>query len=318
MTVAALLGAAIVIPSFLRLGRAVPSLAASIWIAVLLLRALFTILAAISLLALIPGTEAFAAISYWCWNATVPLLGTHLGVSGARLMQAITIMPLLLLSVFGVSRLTQIAKSHRAIRRRLRAVSLGKGPDGSVIVGGAQVMMGAAGLVRPEVVLSAGALTYLDDQELEAGLAHERGHIARRHSWWLAIAEVCGSIARPLPGTRHALGQLKFHLERDADHWAVARTRNPLALASAICKSASSPNPVGAFALSGDGAVARVDQLLAADANPRGSTSARRMLATLVMVLAVACVAIASSVPSAAASGVKHLGAHEPPVHCPL
>lgn len=318
MTIAALLGAAIVIPSFLRLGRAVPSVAASIWMAVLLMRALFTILASISLLALIPGTGAFAAISYWCWNATVPLLGTHLGVSGARLMQAIALLPLLILSIFGVSRLAQIAKSHRNIRRRLRIATLGTGPDGSVIVGGAQVMLGAAGLVRPEVVLSAGALTHLDDEELEAGLAHERGHIERRHSWWLAIAEVCGSIARPLPGTHHALGQLKFHLERDADRWAVARTRKPLALASAICKSASSPSTAGVFALSGDGAIARVDQLLAAEVNPRASASAHRLLTTLVLMLAIACVAIASSVPSAAASGVKHLGAHEPPVHCPL
>jgi hypothetical protein len=45
-------------------------------------------------------------------------------------------------------------------------------------------------------------------------------------------------LGRPVPGTRAALRGLLLSLDRDADEFAVARTGDPLALASAICKVA--------------------------------------------------------------------------------
>ena len=51
-----------------------------------------------------------------------------------------------------------------------------------------------------------------------------------------------------MPGTKDALQRLQFCLERDADEYAVDRTRNPIALASAICKAAvdsPAPTPAG-------------------------------------------------------------------------
>jgi len=63
---------------------------------------------------------------------------------------------------------------------------------------------------------------------------------------------VLAAIARVLPGTEAARGELHFHLERDADEYAVSRTSDPLALASAICKAAATA-PRGLIALRGRG-----------------------------------------------------------------
>ncbi|MBJ7355069.1 MAG: M48 family metalloprotease [Thermoleophilaceae bacterium] len=318
MTVVAALAIAMLVPNALRLERALPSVAAAIWLASLFLRALFVTLAAVSLLDLLPGTSPFNAIAAICWNTTIPFFSSHLGVSGARLVQAAMVLPLVMLAAWALTRAGQITRSHRSVRRTLSSNSLGAGPAGSVIVGGTDVIVAAAGLMRPEIVLSTGALTILDDEELDAGIAHERGHIARSHRWWLALAEVCGSVTRLVPGTKHAMKQFRFHLERDADQWAVARTRNPLALASAICKTGSASLGGAALALNGTAAEDRVDQLLAPAAEMRMNAFAQKLATTFAMVLVVGATAIASAVPSAAASGVKHLEAHSSVTHCPL
>ncbi|MGK2877620.1 MAG: M56 family metallopeptidase [Solirubrobacterales bacterium] len=318
MTTAAALAIAMLVPNALRLEKALPIVAAAIWLAALILRALFAILAAVSLLELLPGTSPFNALAARCWNATLPFVVSHLGVSGVTLVQATMLLPLVLIASWALMRAGQITHSHRSMRRTLTSISLGEGPAGSVIVGGTPVIVAAAGLVRPEIVLSTGALTHLDDEELDAGIAHERGHIARSHRWWLALADVCRSVARLVPGTNYAMKQFRFHLERDADQWAVARTRNPLALASAICKTGSASLGGTSFALNGTAAEDRVDQLLAPPAEMRMNPLTRWLALTLAMMLVVVATSVASSVPSATASGVKHLEAHSPVSHCPV
>ena len=318
MTAVAALAIAILVPNALRLDNVLPSVAAAIWLATLTMRALLATLAAVSILALLPGTSPFNALGDWCWNTTLPVVASHVGVSGARLVQAAMILPLILLATWGLTRVAQITRSHRSIRRTLTSRSLGTGPDGSVIVGGSHVMVAAAGLLRPEIVLSAGALVHLDDDELNAGIAHERGHIARRHRWWLVFADVCRSVARLIPGTNHAMKQFRFHLERDADQWAVARTHNPLALASAICKTGSASLGGAEFALNGAGPEDRVDQLLASHPGNPMSAFAQKMGEILAITLVVVAAVSASAVPSATAAGVKHLEAHSYTSHCPL
>ena len=58
-----------------------------------------------------------------------------------------------------------------------------------------ELLVAAAGLRRPRVLVSAGALLALDDDELEASLEHERGHIARRHRYVLVVSELSAYIA---------------------------------------------------------------------------------------------------------------------------
>jgi Zn-dependent protease with chaperone function len=104
----------------------------------------------------------------------------------------------------------------RAARRLLARHSLGTGPRGSVIVGGPEVVLAVAGMARPRVVVSAGALIALDDDELDAALDHEHAHIARRHRFVVLTALVLRAIGRLVPGGGRALAEAGFHLERDA------------------------------------------------------------------------------------------------------
>ena len=165
-----------------------------------------------------------------------------------------------------------MAQAAFAVRRLVRT-PLGRGPENSVIVGGDDVVLAAAGLARPTLVISAGALARLDDAELAAAIAHERAHIRRRHRYVLLYAELCRVLGRPLPGTAHAVRQLRFHIERDADRSAVRGRADRLALASAICKAATGATTrAGMAALGGDGTAARVRELLQ-DAVPGGGAA---------------------------------------------
>ena len=176
----------------------------------------------------------------------------------------------------------------RVRRPPARARAAGPRAGGSVIVGGDDVVLAAAGLARPTLVVSAGALARLDDAELAAAIAHERAHIRRRHRYVLLYAELCRVLGRPLPGTARAVRQLRFHIERDADRSAVRERADRLALASAICKAATGATTrAGMAALGGDGTAARVRELLQ-DAVPDGRARGLRALAVGVAAFAVA------------------------------
>ena len=313
----ALLFGGIALPHVLRLERSAPMAAAIIWTVSLVLRALLVVFAVLYLAFFLPTTGAFAQLTHWCWHAVVPLLTTHLGLEGHRVGDAATILPGLLAMASLLSVAVGVARGARAVRRLLARHSLGPGPDDSVIVAGREVMMAAAGLKRPRVVVSAGALLELDDDELAAGLDHERGHIARRHRYLLVFAELCRGVGRIVPGARHASRQLAFHLERDADQWAL-RSHDRLALASVICKAASSQtvDAVAASAsLSGSGAPERLGQLVEGSASSmRGARAVVLNAAAAVMVCAA--IVAAAVVPSTALAGAGQLNAQQQVRHC--
>jgi beta-lactamase regulating signal transducer with metallopeptidase domain len=219
---------------------------------------------------------------------------------------------LLMLSLAWVS--VGIMRAARAARRTVDRHVLGDGPSGSVIVGGPEVVFAVAGIARPRIVVSAGALTSLDDDELAAALEHERAHIARRHRFLKLFATALRAAGRPVPGGGRAVRELAFHLERDADRSALDRQHDRLALASVICKAAGA-EPVGSVALAGlgeSGAHERVAQLL-----EEQSVGEKRRAAATVDALAVGLVActllLAAIVPAAAIAGVEqdaHLAHH--------
>ena len=95
----------------------------------------------------------------------------------------------------------------------------------------------------------------------------------------LFAASVLKALARWQPGAAAAYRELCFSLERDADEYALGQTRNPLALAGAICKSAVAQG--GRAPVMGIGGRSRVsvrlDYLLAGG---RRSTSVRLENAT--------------------------------------
>jgi bla regulator protein blaR1 len=266
MTLAALVAAAfggILLPHVLRLERADPAPAAVLWTAALGLRALVVV-----------GTVA---------AALVLLHPAHLLRAGG-----------LALVISVVWALWRVVQAAVAVRRLVRT-AVGRGPQGSVIVGGEEVVLAVAGLAHPTLVVSAGALARLDDDELAAAIAHERAHIRRRHRFVVLFAELCRVIARPLPGTAKAVRELRFHIERDADRSAVRERADRLALASAICKAATAAARPGIASLGGDGTAARVRELLQ-DATPDRH---RRRLRALAAGAAALAVGAALSLPAA-------------------
>lgn len=296
--------AVIALPHLLRLSGADPATAAALWTANLALRALTGVFIAVYLVLYLPGTAMFSALTHWCWHTILPLAATHLGLNGHRMGDIATLLPLvvLVLSVFWVG--VGVVRVARSVQRLVTRSSLGTGPHDSLIVGGPAVVVAVAGLARPKVLVSTGALAQLDDEELAAGLDHERGHIARRHRWVLVYAELCRALAAFLPGTKAAVAQLNLHLERDADRWALSQRNDRLALASAIVKAAASTSrPSAGFAALGgraDQLTQRVHDLVESEGDGR----ARRKLARAAVVLTcLTAVAFTTAAPSALSAG---------------
>lgn len=311
-----LVGAGLAAPHFLRLESAHPATAAAIWLAAVCLRALVALLLAVLAVLYLPGTALFQVVTHWCWHAAVPLLTTHLGLNGHSVGDLAPLLPGLGLALSLLSVCFGLWRAARVIGAWVRHTSIGPGPHRSLIVGESDVLVAAAGLRRPRVIVSAGALTTFDDEELAASLAHERGHIEHRHRFVLLFGEVCRSLARFLPGTRRAVDELVFHLERDADRWAIERRHEPAALASAICKAAQRPAYSGGalMTLSGRGVACRVRQLLA----PHVIWRRDRRLDALAVGMVALVLTLGAVLPTATFAGMDRASRTEAsPRHCP-
>lgn len=276
----------------LRLDRVAPAVAATIWLSALALRALGVLFVGIFVALRLPTTGRLELVGHQCWHAVLPVLTTHLMLEGHSLADAAIAAPGFVLAVSVIGVVAGVARAARSVRRLLAAATLPGGPQGTLILRTGAVMVAAAGLARPRVVVSAGALTELDDEELDASLDHERGHIARRHRFVLLLAELLRTLGRWVPGTRAAHRELLFHLERDADAWALARRHDPLALASAICKAAGVASDRPALtALGGACATRRVGELLDGPSPPARSRpaigAATAMVALVLLLTAV-------------------------------
>lgn len=311
---ATLILAAIAAPHWLRLERASPVPAATVWMSALALRAFTAIFSALFVLLYLPGTELFQVASHWCWHTVLPLVATHLGLDGHELGLVALVVPSFGLTASLLWVLVGVWRAARRVRLLLARHGINGGPGQSVILGDGEVLIAVAGLRRPRVVISAGALLAFDDEELAAGLAHERGHIARRHRFVVIAAELCRALARFLPGSRAAARELAFHLERDADRYALRRRHEPAVLASAICKAAEAHVLAApALALGGGSVERRVAALL--DEHPaRGrQLPLRTMAAAMLTLVAIA----ASALPAVAHGGYHQAGTAGHAHHCP-
>ncbi len=316
MAMAVAVACGIVLPHAVGMRDVDPMTAAAVWLVSLSLRAFSGLFLVVTVLLFLPASGAFTALTHWCWHAILPLAATHLGLGGHAVGGLVTIVPAMLLGASLASIVFGLARAARAVRRLLAKEGLGRGPEGAIIVGGSEVMLAAAGFTRPKLVVSAGALVQLDEAELGAALAHERGHIIRRHRWLLAFGEICRGLGRIVPGARAAQRQLAFQLERDADRWAT-RGHDRVALASAICKAGLSRtrDTVGYSMLSGHaGASHRVDELLdETGRRRRGRVWLLRASATMGVVLLVGLSALT---PSTVAAGHAKRDAAGVADHC--
>ncbi|MGE5617813.1 MAG: M56 family metallopeptidase [Sphingomonadaceae bacterium] len=94
----------------------------------------------------------------------------------------------------------------------------------------------AVGLRHPTVLLTTALVDMLDDEELEAVIAHELAHVRRRDNWlgWLLLGLRLVSFYNPVAWlTFHRIGH---DMESVCDAEAGRVTGKPLALASALLK----------------------------------------------------------------------------------
>lgn len=300
----------VVAPHLLSQSRLPARSGIALWLAILALRAVVALSLATIALVVLPATELFRLLTHWCLHGVIPFFTAHLGLDGHRFGDAAILVPSLVIAGFSLSAAFGIWRAIRAARAWLRGNSLGSGPRQSLVVGGSEVLVAAAGLRDPRVVVSTGALLHLDDAELAAGLEHEWGHVANRHRFIALLGHLFYGLSRVLPGGRRALGLLHFQLERDADEYAVRRTGDSLALASAISKVATAKAPVGgpALALLGGGGVPeRLRLLLLGNAQRPGRLS-RLVARGLALSATVLTLALMASLPVLAAAETPGAG----------
>jgi hypothetical protein len=276
-----------------------------LWLSSLALRALTGLLGVILLLFFLPRTQLFGTVTHWCLDVALPVVGRELHVEGHGLADLALLAPGIALAGSLLYACQRTARAAGQARRLIANDVLGKGPRESLIIGGPDVSFAVAGLLHPRIVVSAGALTSLDDEELDAALDHERAHIVRRHRFVMLVAVAFAALGRAIPGTRCAVRELAFHLERDADRWALRQANDRLALASVICKAAAAEPiaPPALASLGSTGVRERLGQLLNEQPTrqPRPAAAAFTALATGMVFCTLLLTAL---VPAAAVAGV--------------
>jgi Zn-dependent protease with chaperone function len=142
---------------------------------------------------------------------------------------------------------------------------------------------------RRRIVFTTGALTHLDDSQLEAVLAHERAHLAGRHHLVLAAT---ATLERAFPGIwffAAAALQVTYLVEVAADDAATRRAPR-LTLAAALLAVAASGVPAGALGAGGSAAAQRIGRLI--DPPLRGGIGQRAVTAAALAAAAAASAAM--------------------------
>ena len=162
---------------------------------------------------------------------------------------------------------------------------------------------------RDRVVVTSGALSRLDQAQLQAVLAHERAHLSARHHLVIMLARVLPSA---LPGIRLlaiAADQTGSLVEMAADDSAARHHRLPLA--HALLALATSPVPAPALGAARTAGGQRIRRLLD---KPRTASAAGRAAAFTVTLLTAPALALAVPVCALlAAPRCPHSPAHQPP-----
>lgn len=181
----------------------------------------------------IAGRTCFLTVPPWDYTVglAVPLVMGAVALGGVGL--GMVRFGLMFSSVAG--RGTPASPALRALADHL-ADQLGA-PRARVLVCASGLPLAVTyGLRRPMLLLSTWMVDHLDRRELEAVIAHELGHVARRDYVVIWLATMLRDAFFYLPTTRIAYRQLQVEKELACDDLAVAMTKRPLALASALAK----------------------------------------------------------------------------------
>jgi hypothetical protein len=291
-----LLATTLAAPHVLPLERVAPSSAAAVWFLALCLRAVTAVGAAFYLLTYFPQTDRFVALGDWCFHHNVLSIQVHL--PGTLVVRAATTLPALLLAASVLASGSLLLRARLYARRLLERRAIGDGPMGSTVLDSDEVVVAVTRSGPARLLVSGAALSELDSEELAAGLHHELGHLRRSHRPLLFAAAWLRALCRCQPGAAAAYRGLCFSLERDADEYALDQTRNPLALASAICKTAAAQPPAAPLVgLQGRTRVGLRLEYLLAGGRQRASLELERGVRVLAIAMLSLTLSVATSGP---------------------
>jgi hypothetical protein len=240
----------------------------------------------------------------------ISIFGQRLSYPAANL-DAIVIVVLAALGLVVTARaLTGAVRELQASRRFDRFLS-GERPQalhGALLIDDAQPRAFCAGLLRPRVYVSTGAVALLDDAALGAVLAHERHHARRHDPLRLAVGRVLARALFFLPELGDLVDRQQALAELSADESAVNDLpANRSALARAMLSFSDSPARGGSTGVD----TARVDYLLGDPPSWR-FPALLCVVAASVLVLLVAVAALAGQVASGSATLALPFLSHQP------
>jgi beta-lactamase regulating signal transducer with metallopeptidase domain len=220
----------------------------------------------------------------------ISILGQKLSYPAANLgAVAVLILAIVGLVVVGAAALgaSREVLAARRFSRRM-ATETSRLSNGALVFEDPRPRAFCAGLLRPHVYVSTGAVALLDEPALDAVLEHERHHADRRDPLRLASARVMARALFFLPGYQALVDRQRRLAELGADeHAMIAAPGSRSALARAMVAFSDSSNAGEETGID----LARVDHLL-------GETPAWRfpaaifVLAALVIALIVAVVVL--------------------------
>ena len=205
-----LVGLAALAP-LLPLDRAAPLAAAGAWLSAVAARAILVVLLAL-VAVFYASAPLIGAIGHWCVEVPPPFNELELVITGHLLAQAIVATPAVIAAVSLCRALVRTWREARRVSRMLKTQLLWTAPGDAAVIAGSGVFVATAGISKPRLVVSAGALVALDDDEMAASLDHERGHIRRGHRFILLACDVFMGLACFVPGARAARPEIAYHL----------------------------------------------------------------------------------------------------------
>jgi Zn-dependent protease with chaperone function len=280
----------------------VPRLAIAAWLALAWSVVTSVVLGGVALaLPAVPGSGRLARLLADCVMA---LRAQYAHPGGAVLAGIGAVLAVTVTARLAWCMAVTVAAGARAGRRHRRGLRLAGRADArldAIVVDHEEPAAYCLPGARRPVVLTSGALSTLDDEQVAAVVAHERAHQAGRHHLLLWAAASLAAAFPRVPAFRIARDEVARLAELAADDAAAARWPR-LAVAEALLTLGAAPAGAAALGAGGSTAAARVQRLIAAP-NPLSRAAAAGGALAVAAMIAFPVAALAGPAVTAAVTG---------------
>jgi Zn-dependent protease with chaperone function len=237
-----------------------PRLGVSTWVLLLLCGSGGLILSLIQIGVCSPGESLQHGVAVWWHHVTQGNPFKDLGFSGVFAVSVIFDLGVLVTSGYIVANF-KVRNARIRQRELIDLLATRAKPDSVCVIEHqtptAYFVPGDGG----RVVVSTGTIRSLGERELEAVVAHERGHQEGHHGAMLILLQALAPFFNFVPAARYAPGEVLAYLEMTADDVAV-RATSKWAILGALEKARYfAPVPAGSFGLSSLVVDRRIDRL---------------------------------------------------------